>query len=94
MEESYINVDINHLETGTRAMILHSGSTWRYLEAFLAVTPGDGWNAAGIGGEAWETTGHPAMHRTPHSRELSSPNVSVMLRFLALEPEDVEKQIL
>ena len=44
--------------------------------------------------EAWETTEHPAMHRMPHSRELSSPNVSVMLRFLALEPEDVEKQTL
>ena len=50
MEESYINVNINHLEMGTRAMILHSGSTCRYLETFLVVTTRDGWSAVGIVG--------------------------------------------
>ena len=82
----------------TKAAILTQGRLgWHLVRSgdTLRLSPLGAWGAIGIRWlEARGAAQHPAMHRMPHSRELSSPNVSVMLRFLALEPEDVEKQIL
>lgn len=54
MGEHYINVNVSHLEVGTRTVILHSGETGPYLETFFVVRIRDWCSTTGIESvEAW-----------------------------------------
>lgn len=93
MEESYINVNINHLETEVEQW-LFTQETWRCLETLLAVTARGGWGAVGIMGWSLGDCWTPCNAQDTSQQRAIQPQMSIMLRFLDLEPEDAEKQIL
>ena len=94
MEESYINVNIKHLEMEARAVTLHSGDIWQCLETSLVVTTRGGWGAVGIMGWSLGDCWTPCNVQDTSQQRAIQPKMSIMPRFLDLEPEDAEKQIL